>query len=661
MPQVSDHRQAESIEPPLAAERRIPPAPELAGEANARPGIYAQADADPLGFWRSWAQRLDWYRFPQQILEWDEPFARWFGDGVLNASVNALDRHVADGKAAKAAFYFEGESGDRRAVSYGELLDDVCRLANALRALGVNKGDRVAIHLPMIVELPVAMLACARIGAPHSVIFGGFAPEAIADRVNDAQCVVLITADWGRRRGKKIPFKETCDEAFAAGMPSVRQTIVVANVGDPVPMTTGRDRWWSDIVRDQPSICPPERMNAEDLLFLMYTSGTTAEPKGIMHTTGGYLTAVSATHELVFDLKADRDVYWCAEDIGWITGHSYGVYGPLCNGATSVLFEGTPDYPAFDRTWEIIERYGVTTLYTTPTAIRTFMKWGAAWPQAHDLSSLRILATVGEPIGPEAWLWYHDVIGGGRCPVLDTWWQTETGAIVVTPLPGITTLKPGSAARAFPGIGVDVVDGTGVPLDGPGEGFIVLTRPWPSMLRGIYGEPERYFDTYWSTFDHRYLAGDGCRRDADGDLWFTGRIDDVMNVSGHRISSTEVESALVGHAAVAEAAVVGKTDPITGQSIAAFVTVRGGTLPDEALGAELRRRVAERLGKFTSPKSVTFAAGLPKTRSGKIMRRVLRDIAEGRGPGDTTALADPGVLANLQTPAPSGASEGKPG
>jgi acetyl-CoA synthetase len=656
---VSDSRQTSDAERPDARSSRFPPPVHLAREANARPEIYAQAQADRLAFWHAQARRLDWYTFPQHILEWDEPFARWFGDGELNASVNALDRHIANGKAAKVAFFFEGEPGDRRPVTYGEMLDEVCRLANGLRALGVKKGDRVALHLPMIVELPVAMLACARIGAAHSVIFGGFAPEAIADRVNDAHCVVLITADWGWRRGKKIPLKQHCDEAFAKGMPSLEHTIVVERVGDPVPMAAGRDHWWSDIVRDQPSSCPPERMNAEDLLFLMYTSGTTARPKGIMHTTGGYLTAVSATHELVFDLKAETDVYWCAEDIGWITGHSYTVYGPLCNGATSVLYEGTPDYPALDRTWDIVERYGVTILYTTPTAIRTFMRWGAAWPQRHDLSTFRILGTVGEPIDPKAWLWYHDVIGGGRCPVLDTWWQTETGAIVVTPLPGVTTLKPGSAARAFPGIGVDVVDGTGAPLTEPGEGFIVLTGPWPSMLRGIYGEPERCADTYWSMFDHLYLAGDGCRRDADGDIWFTGRIDDVMNVSGHRISTTEVESALVDHAAVAEAVVVGKSDPLTGQSIAAFVTLRGDTLPDEALGAELREHVAERLGKFTSPESVTFTSGLPKTRSGKIMRRVLRDIAEGRGPGDTTALADPCVVAEFQTPVRPEASEEK--
>ncbi len=657
---MSDIPQTKIIEPPLARGQTFAPPPELTRNANAKPGIHAQAEADPLAFWRDWADRLEWERRPERVLDWDEPYARWFADGELNASVNALDRHIRAGKAAKVAFYYEGEPGDRWTVTYGELLDEVCRFANGLRALGVKRGDRVAIYLPMIVELPVAMLACARIGAPHSVIFGGFAPEAIVDRVNDAQCVALVTADAGWRRGKKIPLKHNVDEALAKGVPSLEHVIIVKRAGEPVSMVDGRDRWWSDLVRDQPSICEPERMNAEDLLFLLYTSGTTAKPKGIMHTTAGYLTGVTATHDLVFDLKPDTDVYWCAEDIGWITGHSYTVYGPLCNGATSVLYEGAPDFPARDRSWEIVERYGVTILYTTPTAIRTFRQWGADWPQRHDLTSLRILGSVGEPINPETWLWYHEVIGGGRCPVLDTWWQTETGAITIAPLPGVSTLKPGSAAQPFPGIGADIVNGCAEPVREPGgEGFLVLTRPWPAMLRGIYGEPERYLDTYWSTFDHLYMAGDGCRRDADGDFWFTGRIDDVMNVSGRRISATEVESALIDHAAVTEAAVVGKTDEITGQSIAAFVTVRGETRGDETLSAELREYVAEKLGKFTSPTSVTFTPGLPKTRSGKIMRRLLRDIAEGRPPDDTTTLADPSVVTELQTPARVQPSEEK--
>ncbi len=630
--QVSDSPRTEPIEPSLAAVRTFPPPAELAREANAKPGIHALAAADPLAFWRSWADRLAWSIRPQRVLDWDEPFARWFADGELNASVNALDRHIAAGKAAKVAYYFEGEGGDRRAVSYGELLDDVGRLANGLRALGVTKGDRVAIYLPMIVELPVAMLACARIGAAHSVIFAGFAPEAVAERVNDAQCVALITADAGRRGGERIPLKHNVDQAFAKGMPSLRHVIVANRVGEPVPMVDGRDHWWSDIVRDASSICAPEPMNAEDLLFVLYTSGTMAKPRGIMHTTGGYLTGVTATQDLVFDLKPSTDVYWCAQDIGWIAGHSYGVYGPLCNGATSVLYEGAADVPGPDRTWAIVERYGVTILYTTPTAIRTFRQWGAAWPNQHDLRSLRLLASVGEPIGPQTWLWFHDVIGGGRCPVLDTWWQTETGAIAIAPLPGVNTLKPGSASQPFPGMSVDVLDGSGEPVTQSDDGFLVLTRPWPAMLRGIYGDPERYANSYWSLFDHVYLTGDGCRRDAEGDFWLGGRIDDVMNVSGHRISSTEIESVLLEHESVLEAAVVGKIDGLTGQSIAAFVTARRQVEGTEALGAQLRERVAEKLGTFTSPQSVTFTAGLPKTRSGKIMRRLLRDIAEGRTP-----------------------------
>jgi acetyl-CoA synthetase len=636
------------LEALLDEERTFPPLPEITKAANAQPGIHAQAEADPLAFWRSWADRLEWMTPPTQTLEWNEPFARWFGDGELNASVNALDRHVRAGKAAKVAYYYEGEAGDRRSVTYGELLDQVCRLANGLRALGVKKGDCVGIYLPMIIEAPVAMLACARIGAAHSVIFGGFSPDAIIDRVNEPKCVALITADQGWRRGKKVPLKANVDEALAKGMPSLRHVIVAKRIGDPVGMVAGRDLWWDDVVRDQPSTCEPERMNAEDLLFLLYTSGTTAKPKGVMHTTGGYLTGVTATHKLVFDLKEDTDVYWCAADVGWVTGHSYIVYGPLSNGATSVLFEGTPDYPAFDRFWDIIERYKVTILYTAPTAIRTFMKWGVEWPQKHDLTSLRLLGSVGEPINPEAWMWYRDIIGGGRCPVVDTWWQTETGAIMIAPLPGITTLKPGSATKPFPGIGVDIVNDQGESVPLGGSGYIVLTRPWPSMLRGIYGDPERYKQTYWSKFEHRYLAGDGCRRDNDSDYWFMGRIDDVMNVSGHRISTTEVESALVEHHTVVEAAVVGKNDDVTGQAICAFVSVRGDATGSDALAKELREHVGARLGKFTTPKYLTFTQELPKTRSGKIMRRLLRDIAEGRILGDTTTLADSTVVAELQ-------------
>ena len=638
---------AASIEALSHETRSFPPASDFARHANAKPGIYEEAERDYLAFWASWARKLEWIVPFTTVLEWNEPYAKWFGDGALNASANCLDRHVAAGKGDRVAFYFEGEPGDRRAVTYRELLADVCRFANGLRELGIRKGDRVAIYMPMIAELPVAMLACARIGAAHSVIFGGFSPEAIVDRVNDAQCVALITCDWGWRRGHKIPLKRYCDVAMER-TPSIRHCIVARRIGDQVTMHEGRDRWWSEVVAGQPATCEPEPMNAEDLLFLLYTSGTTAKPKGIKHTTAGYLTQCAMTHELVFDLKPDRDVFWCTADIGWVTGHSYIVYGPLANGATGVLYEGTPDFPDKDRFWEIVERYGVTILYTAPTAIRTFMKWGAEYPAKHDLSSLRLLGTVGEPINPEAWMWYREWIGGNRVPVVDTWWQTETGGIMISPLPGVTTLQPGSAAFPLPGVQADIVNerGESVPLGG--GGYVVLTRPWPGMLRGIWGDDARYEQTYWSKFEHKYLAGDGCRRDDRGNYWFLGRIDDVMNVSGHRISTTEVESALVDHPLVAEAAVCGKIDDTTGQAIYAFVTLRGGKPGSAELADELREHVAEKLGKFTKPKYVTFTQELPKTRSGKIMRRLLRDIAEGRTLGDTTTLADSTVVAELQ-------------
>ena len=646
----------DAIEALSTEARRFPPPPAFAAQANAQPGIYEEAARDELAWWKSWADRLEWMKPPTRILDWDEPFAQWFADGELNASVNALDRHVRAGKAAKVAFYYEGEPGDRWSVTYGQLLDEVCRFANGLRSLGIKKGDRVAIYMPMIVELPVAMLACARIGAAHSVIFGGFSPDAIVDRVNDSQCVAIITADQGWRRGNKVLLKENVNEAIVRGMPSLRHVIVAKRGGDPVDMHAGRDIWWDDLVRDQRTVCEPERMNAEDLLYLLYTSGTTAKPKGIKHTTGGYLTGVTATHKLVFDLKEDTDVYWCAADIGWVTGHSYIVYGPLCNGATSVIYEGTPDYPDKDRLWEIVERYKVTILYTAPTAIRTFMKWGTEYPEKHDLSSLRVLGSVGEPINPEAWMWYYEHIGGSRCPVVDTWWQTETGAIMITPLPGITTLKPGSATKPFPGVTPDVVNDKGESVPPGGGGYIVLRRPWPAMLRGIYGDDERYKQTYWSKFPHMYLAGDGCKRDEDGDYWFLGRIDDVMNVSGHRISTTEVESALVDHPSVAEAAVVGKLDEITGQAICAFVSLKSHAKGSPELAEALRDHVADKLGKFCRPKYLTFTQELPKTRSGKIMRRLLRDIAEGRMLGDTTTLADSAVVAELQQRAKESAS-----
>jgi acetyl-CoA synthetase len=640
----------ETIEALFSEGRKFPPAQAFAAQANAQPGIYEEAERDYQEWWAGWARQLEWIKPFTTILEWNEPFAKWFADGKLNASVNALDRHVRAGKGDRIAFYFEGEPGDRWTITYQQLLDDVCRFANGLRKLGIRKGDRVAIYLPMIPELPVAMLACARIGAAHSVIFGGFSPDAIIDRVKDAECVALITADQGWRRGKKVPLKANCDMAMIH-TPSLRHCIVAKRVGDHVDMNPGRDVYWDDVIAGESTTCEPEAMNAEDLLFLLYTSGTTASPKGIKHTTGGYLTGVTATHKLVFDLKED-DIFWSTADIGWVTGHSYIVYGPLCNGATSVLYEGTPDFPDKDRFWEIVARYKATILYTAPTAIRTFMKWGKEYVEKHDVSSLRLLGSVGEPINPEAWMWYHDVIGQGRCPVVDTWWQTETGAIMITPLPGITEAKPGSATKPFPGILADIVDEKGqtVPVGG---GYIVLRRPWPSMLRGIWGDDSRYWKTYWSRFDHMYLAGDGCRRDEDGDFWFMGRIDDVMNVSGHRISTTEVESALVDHPTVAEAAVVGKNDDLTGQAICCFVSLRGGVPGTPELADELRAHVATKLGKFTMPKFLTFTHELPKTRSGKIMRRLLRDISEGRTLGDTTTLADSTVVAELQSRAKS--------
>ena len=620
---------------------------EFAAAAQARTDIYAEADRDYETFWANWARQLEWQRPFTQVLEWSEPFVRWFYDGQLNASVNCLDRHVRHGRANRIAFYFEGEPGDRRAITYGELLDDVCRFANGLRSLGVRKGDRVAIYMPMIPELPVAMLACARIGAPHSIIYGGFSPDAIIDRMNDPGCVVLVTADFGWRHGKKIPLKGNCDAALPHA-PTVRKCVVVKRTGDEVPMRADRDLWWDDVVRGHPATCSPEVVDAEDLLFILYTSGTSGKPVGIKHSTAGYLTQVTATHKLVFDIR-DSDVYWCTADIGWVTGHSYLVYGPLANGTTTVLFEGTSDYLDVDRFWDIVERYRVTILYTTPTAIRTFMRWGADYPGKHDLSSLRLLGSVGEPINPEAWMWYHDVIGAGRCPVVDTWWQTETGAIMISPLPGVMTTLPGSATKPFPGIYPDVVDENGDSVPPGGSGYLVIRKPWPSMLRGIWGDDERYAAKYWSKFEHMYLAGDGCRRDEEGNYWFTGRIDDVLNVGGQRISATEVENTLIHHPAVVEAAVVGKSDEVRGEVICAFVVLKVGAVGSEVLADELRAHVASKLGMFTQPEYITFTTELPKTRSGKIMRRLLRDIAQGRMLGDTTTLADSSIVAKLQS------------
>jgi len=639
----------------LANEDRLfPPPPEFRAAALVTDdSLYREAEADPEAFWARQARELlTWTTDFHTTLEWELPDARWFLGGTLNVAENCLDRHVAAGRGDKVAFHWEGEPGDTRTITYLDLLEEVSRFANVLKGLGVERGDRVAIYMPMIPELPTALLACARIGAAHSVIFGGFSPDSIVDRVNDGGCKVVVTADGGFRRGAPSPLKPNVDEALAS-CPTVTDVVVVRRTETPVDMVEGRDHWYHDLMATASSDCPPEPMDSEDLLFLLYTSGTTAKPKGIMHTTGGYLTQVAFTHKYVFDLKPDTDVYWCSADIGWITGHSYIVYGPLANGATSVLYEGTPDTPGKDRLWDIVERYGVTQLYTAPTAIRMFMKWGAQEPEKHDLSSLRLLGTVGEPINPEAWMWYHTHIGGGRCPIVDTWWQTETGGHMITPLPGVTDLKPGSATFPLPGIGVEVVDDHGEPIE-RGGGYLTLTRPWPGMLRGIWGDPQRYRETYWSTYPGRYFAGDGAKIDDDGYLWLLGRVDDVMNVSGHRISTTEVESALVDHPAVAEAAVVGATDELTGQAIVGYVILRGSAEAGDELVEEIRQHVAHKIGPTARPKRVIVVPDLPKTRSGKIMRRLLRDVAEGRDLGDTTTLADPTVVEAIRTSAAEG-------
>jgi acetyl-CoA synthetase len=651
-PTIEDYFTEERVFPPTAAfsERAV----------AADPAVYDEAARLGPEFWAQQAGALDWFRPWDTVLTWDLPFARWFDGGTLNVSYNCLDRHVAAGRGDKVAFHWEGEPGDTRTISYADLLLEVCRFANVLKGLGVGRGDRVAVYMPMVPELAVTMLACTRIGAVHSVVFGGFSSDALRDRILDAEAKVVVTADGGWRRGQGVGLKVNVDVAVSE-TPCVDHVVVVERtgadtVGGPVAMTGGRDHWWHELLTGEDpaaggapgDTCEPEPMDAEDLLFILYTSGTTAAPKGIMHTTGGYLTQVAYTHRVVFDLHPDEDVYWAAADIGWVTGHSYIVYGPLANGATSVMYEGTPDTPGRDRWWSIVERYGVTILYCAPTAIRTFMKWGADEPAGHDLSSLRLLGSVGEPINPEAWMWYAEHIGGGHCPVVDTWWQTETGAIMIAPLPGITTTKPGSATFPLPGIGVEVVDEEGHAIE-RGGGYLTLTTPWPAMLRGIYGDPERYRDTYWSRFDGRYFAGDGAKIDDDGYLWLLGRVDDVMNVSGHRISTTEVESALVDHHLVAESAVVGAVDETTGQAIVAFVTlVADAGEATDARGQELRAHVATKIGPIARPKTVIFTDELPKTRSGKIMRRLLRDVAEGRVLGDTTTLADPAVVEEIR-------------
>jgi acetyl-CoA synthetase len=639
-----------TIDDLLSEGRTFPPPESFKKDARVvGTDLYDEADRDYEGFWaRQAADLVDWFDEWQTILEWDLPFAKWFVGGKLNVTHNCLDRHVAAGHGDKVAYHWEGEPGDTRTLTYSDLLDEVQRLANALKSLGVRRGDRVNIYLGMVPELPIAMLACARIGAPHSVVFGGFSADSLRDRINDAEAKLLITADGAWRRGQVVPLKESADTAIA-DTPSIEKVLVLRRTGQDVAMTDGRDLWWDDVVPDQPADCPCEAMDAEDLLYLLYTSGTTASPKGIMHTTGGYLTQVAFTHKYVFDLQPETDVYWCAADVGWVTGHSYIVYGPLTNLATSVMYEGTPDFPDKDRLWSIVEKYDVTILYTAPTAIRSFMKWGTAYPEKHHLSSLRLLGTVGEPINPEAWVWYWRHIGGERCPVVDTWWQTETGAIMISPLPGATTLKPGSATFPLPGIGADVVDDAGTPVPVPGGGYLVLTRPWPSMLRGIWGDPERYRDTYWRRFGDKYFAGDGAKRDPEGYYWLLGRVDDVMLVSGHNISTAEVEHALVGHPAVAEAAVIGRTDATTGQAISSFVILRAGNDPSDALAVELRDHVAQTIGPIARPKSILFTEDLPKTRSGKIMRRLLKNVAEDEQLGDTTTLADPGVVEGIKS------------
>jgi acetyl-CoA synthetase len=635
----------------LTESRRFPPPAEFAAQALAKPDLYERARRDRLDFWAEQARTLDWLAPWSRVLEWTPPHAKWFVGGKLNVAANCLDRHIEGARRNKAAIIWEGEPGDRRVLTYWDLAREVSRCANALKTLGVKRGDRVAIYLPMIPEAAVAMLACARIGVVHSVVFGGFSAESLRDRINDARAVALITADGGYRRGQVLSLKRFADEALAQ-CPSIRHVIVVrrrpGGEGDEswTTMQEGRDHWWHRVLEAASSQCEAEVMDAEDLLFILYTSGTTGKPKGIVHTTGGYLTHVAATTRYVFDLK-DDDVFWCTADVGWVTGHSYVVYGPLAIGATVFMYEGAPDWPERDRFWSLIARYGLTVFYTAPTAIRAFMKWGPGLPARHDLSTLRLLGTVGEPINPEAWMWYHEHIGRGRCPIVDTWWQTETGGIMITPLPGVTTTKPGSATVPFPGISIELVDTAGTPVT-QGGGFLTIPEPWPGMLRTIYGDDERYHDTYWSRFPGRYFAGDGAKLDEHGYWWLLGRVDDVLNVAGHRIGTMEVESALVDHPAVAEAAVVGKVHELKGHALAAFVTLKEGHQPTAELKDDLKEHVVRKIGPIARPDDILFSADLPKTRSGKIMRRLLKDIAEGRALGDTTTLADPNVVNRLK-------------
>jgi acetyl-CoA synthetase len=626
-------------------QRKFPPSAEFKANAIVSDqSLYLEGERDFEGYWARHARELiSWSQPFTKTLEWDLPYAEWFSDGTLNVSYNCLDRHVLAGRGDKVAFYWEGEPGDSRVITYSQLFDEVQRFANVLKNLGIKKGDRVNIYLPMIPEAAVSMLACARIGAAHSVVFGGFSSQSLSDRINDAEAKLLITADGGWRRGEVFPLKSQADEALKSTK-TIEHVVVVKRGNNDVSMTPGRDVWYHEEMAKADMVCVAEPMEAEHLLFLLYTSGTTGKPKGIMHTTAGYLTHVTTTFKYAFDHKPETDIFWCTADVGWVTGHSYIVYGPLANGATQIMYEGVPNFPANDRIWQIIEKYKATIFYTAPTAIRTYMKWGAQEPEKHDLSSLRLIGTVGEPINPEAWIWYNENIGGSRCPIIDTWWQTETGGMMITPLPGVTVTKPGSATFPLPGIGAELVDEQGNRVLS-GGGYLTLTTPWPGMLRGIWGDQKRYRETYWSRFPGRYFAGDGAKLDGEGYLWLLGRVDDVMNVSGHRISTTEVESALVSHPSVAEAAVVGANDAMTGQAIIAYVTLRGGLEVDEKV---LREHVAKEIGPIAKPKTIFFTPDLPKTRSGKIMRRLLRDVAEGRNIGDTTTLADASVVSELQ-------------
>jgi len=642
----------------LSEDRTFAPTPEFVAQANAKPAIFTQATTDRLAFWENEAKRLHWDTPWNQVLDWQLPFAKWFVGGTLNASYNCLDRHVLEGRGDRVAFYFEGEPGDTRTITYAEMLHEVKKAANALIEIGITAGDRVAIYMPMIPEAAIAMLACARIGAAHSVVFGGFSADALLSRIQDADATLVITADGGYRKGSAFALKPAVDEALK-GETHVKKVLVVKRTGQETAWDDDRDIWWHEIVDRQIPEHEAMSFDSEQILFILYTSGTTAKPKGIFHTTGGYLTQTAYTHRIVFDIKPEKDVYWCTADVGWVTGHSYVVYGPMINGATQVMYEGTPDTPTKSRVFDLVEKYKVTILYTAPTLIRTWMKWGSEFPESRDLTSLRLLGSVGEPINPEAWMWYREVIGGNTCPIVDTWWQTETGGIMISPVPGVTATKPGSAMAALPGIVAKVVDDEGHEVEKGHGGYLVISEPWPSMLRGIWGEPERYAENYWSRFPGQYFAGDGAKLDEDGAIWLLGRVDDVMNVSGHRISTTEVESALVSHEAVAEAAVVGAKDEMTGQGIVAFVILRGG-IPHaggEVLIKELKAHVTKEIGAIARPRQIVVVAELPKTRSGKIMRRLLRDVAEHRAVGDSTTLADPNVMKLISEGLSNGTSE----